>query len=119
MREITVEVEPSVHAPRISRRRLNELRAALEPRFGDVALVVSELVTNSVRHGDGSSSISVEVEASPDHIRVEVVDQGPCFPKSIDRKGGMGLDIIDQIADRWGVDDHGGCRVWVEIAKTA
>lgn len=119
MKEINVEVEPSVHAPRISRRHLSELRSALEPRFGDVALVVSELVTNSVLHGDGSASISVEVEASSDQIRVEVVDQGPCFPKTIDRNGGMGLDIIDRIADRWGVDDHGGCRVWVEIAKTA
>lgn len=117
MTEINVKVKPSKHAPRLSRSHLNELRGELEPRFGDVALVISELVTNSVRYGGGSEAISVEVEASESRIRVEVTDQGPGFSKTDKRNGGMGLDIVERIADRWGVDNRGGCRVWVEIAK--
>ena len=31
----------------------------------------------------------------------------------------MGLDIVDKIADRWGVDNNGICTVWVEISKHA
>ncbi len=117
MTEITLKVEPGAEAPRESRSHLSELRAELEPRFGDVALVLSELVTNSVRHGGGEHLISVGVETSTESIRVEVTDYGPCFSKDGPRNGGMGLDIVDRIADRWGVIGDGGCTVWVEMSK--
>ncbi len=117
MTEFTLKVEPDAQAPRLSRKRLNDVRADLEPRYSDVALVLSELVTNSVRHGGDSDGISVEVETSDRKIRVEVTDHGPCFTKEEPRNGGMGLDIVDQIADKWGVTSNGGCTVWVEISK--
>ena len=119
MTEITLKVEPNVEAPRVSRGLLAELKDDLEPRFNDVALVLSELVTNSVRHAGAEDEISVELETSEENIRVEVTDHGPCFSKEGPRNGGMGLDIVDKIADRWGVDNNGICTVWVEISKHA
>lgn len=112
-----MKVEPDVEAPRLSRSYLIEFKDQLEPRFNDVALVLSELVTNSVRHGNGDDEISVQLEASEENIRVEVTDHGPCFAKEGPRNGGMGLDIVDKIADRWGVENNGVCTVWVEISK--
>lgn len=117
MKEIKLHLEPSAHAPRMSRSGLIELQHDLEPKFSDVAIVVSELVTNSVKHGDGTGDISVEVETDVDRIVVTVSDQGPCFAKGDPRNGGMGLAIIDQIAQSWGVEHDNGCRVWVEISK--
>ncbi len=112
-----MKVESGTQAPRLSRSYLDELRADLEPRFDDVALVLSELVTNSVRHSGATDDISVEIEASEERIRIEVTDHGPCFSKEDPRNGGMGLAIVDQVADRWGIDGDGKCTVWVEISK--
>lgn len=117
MQEITLRVEPSTQAPRVSRSHLGELRHALGSRFDDVEMVLSELVTNSVRHGNGSGEISVEVGVSDATIRVQVTDQGPCFAKEDPRGEGMGLTIVDKIAERWGVERDTGCTVWVEIAR--
>lgn len=117
MTEITLQVEPNRHAPRVSRLHLDGMRPALEPRFDDVAVVISELVTNSVRYGRGTGDIGVLVEASERHIRVEVSDTGPCFDKGTPRGEGMGLAIVDRIAERWGVDNESKCTVWVEIAR--
>lgn len=94
------------------------MKPALEPRFDDVAVVISELVTNSVLHGMGTANIGVTVEAAEDRIRVEVSDCGPCFDKSTPRGEGMGLDIVDRIADSWGVTHESNCTVWVEIPRT-
>lgn len=117
MREIRLQLDPSAHAPRISRSRLQEMQSDLEPKFSDVALVVSELVTNSVKHGPATGDIEVEVLADTEMIRVSVTDQGPCFAKVDSRNGGMGLDIVDQIAEHWVVERENGCRVRVEISK--
>lgn len=90
----------------------------------DVRLLVSELVTNSVRHAGMSESEDVHILLScrDDVIRVEVSDTGPGFdapsrpsPRP-DRAGGWGLVFLDRISDRWGVDSvPRGTRVWFEI----
>lgn len=116
-RQITLQLEPSAHAPRVSRSRLEELQDALEPKYSDVAIVVSELVTNSVKHGNGTQEISVEVTAGRERISVVVTDEGPCFTKEASRNGGMGLEIVDQIAERWEVLGNDGCQVRVEISR--
>src|SRR3954447_422995 len=48
-----------------------------EALLGDVKLVVSELVTNAVQHGDGD--IRLAVHAMADHVLVEVSDEGRGF----------------------------------------
>ena len=87
-----------------------------------VLIVVSELVTNAVRHAGLTSAESVIVRASrlADRVRVEVVDNGPGFdrdrvaeiPPSV--HGGFGLRLVEQLAERWGVAPDTG-TVWAEI----
>jgi anti-sigma regulatory factor (Ser/Thr protein kinase) len=117
MIETTLQVKADATAPRISRTHLNEIRDDLGNRFEDVELVVSELVTNSVRHAEGD--IQVVVRRLPGKIRIEVTDQGPGFTSDTPRGEGMGLNIVERIADNWGIEIEGGCRVWVELGQTS
>ena len=84
-------------------------------------LLVSELVTNSVKYG-GAGDLRLQVELdSPKRLRVEVVDQGVGFePKARDRPlttaGGWGLHLVEELADRWGVHE-GSTHVWFEIDR--
>lgn len=116
MDEVTLQVDSNVDAPRLSRSQLRHLRPKLEPRYEDVVLVVSELVANSVRHG-ASSAIDIKVAAHADRIRVEVTDSGPGFSRDAPRGEGLGLLIVEKLADRWGMHD-GRMRftVWAEFS---
>lgn len=116
MREMTLQVESDIQAPRKSRSKLNALRDQLEPRFEDVLLVVSELVSNSVRHG-ACDAVDVKVEAVDDYVRVEVTDDGEGFELEAPRGEGLGLFLVDQLSRSWGVVNDGRFTVWAEIPK--
>ena len=69
----------------------------------DVVLVVSELVTNSVRAGAGT--IDVDLHADATQIDLRVADDAPGWPEprtaGQDELNGRGLAIVEQLADRW------------------
>ena len=73
---------------------------------GDAALVVSELVTNAVVHGDGE--VVVRSRVADHDVHISVTDDGGGHPRLAkrppERIGGLGLHIVDQVAKRWGVD---------------
>jgi anti-sigma regulatory factor (Ser/Thr protein kinase) len=117
MIEVNLTLETNAQAPRISRQKLSEVRRELEPRFDDLALLVSELVSNSVRHS-GDGFVSVSVRRTHDRVRLEVTDPGPCFDADHPRGDGLGLEIVERVADEWGIDNDGHCTVWVEITLT-
>lgn len=113
---VTLQVESNANAPGLSRSRLEPLKSHLEPRYDDVVLVVSELVSNSVRHSR-SSEIDLKVTAGSGRIRVEVTDDGPGFSIDDPRGEGMGLTIVEKLADSWGM--HNGAHeftVWAEMS---
>ena len=93
----------------------------------DILLLVSELVTNAVRHaGVGPErSVRVKLRRWPRRVRVEVAHPGSGFhhkpmPPSLDAHGGWGLVLVDRIADRWGVTNGaGGTCVWFELRSAA
>jgi anti-sigma regulatory factor (Ser/Thr protein kinase) len=93
----------------------------------DVLLLVTELVTNSVRHADvgPEQSLRVELRFSPRRVRVDVFDPGTGFTRALapsrgDESGGWGLFLVDQIAHRWGVTPTAsGTCVWFEIRSEA
>ncbi len=115
--EIALQIESGATAPRVARRQLSAIEPALEPRFGDVLLVVSELVSNSVRHSD-SDQIDVRVKADGDQIRVEVGDDGPGIHHSeVSSGNGFGLEIVGRLANAWGYGD-GSSTVWAELSKS-
>jgi anti-sigma regulatory factor (Ser/Thr protein kinase) len=86
-------------------------------------LLVSELVTNSVVHAERhtADSIALDAEMRPRGLHVEVTDSGPGFEPKIStptmyQHSGWGLYLLDQLADRWGVEpsDH-DVSVWFEL----
>jgi len=84
-----------------------ELDAALtdgpELWAADVVLVVSELVTNSVRAG--ARTIDVDLRADEHRIDVKVADDAPGWPTprlaAVEDLDGRGLAIVDELAHRW------------------
>jgi len=114
MTEMNLTLESNRQAPRISRQRLSEIRSELEPRYDDLALVVSELVSNSVLHSD-DGFVSVSLKKASDRVRIEVRDPGPGFDRDSPRGDGIGLEIVSRVADAWGVSNEGDCTVWAEV----
>lgn len=114
MIEVNLTLDTTKDAPRISRRKLLEIRGEIEPRFDDIALVVSELVSNSVRHS-GRESVSISIRKTADTVRLEVRDPGPGFDPDDTEGDGIGLRIVNRVADAWGIEKEGDCTVWVEL----
>src|SRR3954470_15282986 len=111
-------------APGRARTALRGLNGSLSRLRQPVGLLVSELVTNAVRHGGAgpSNTVSVRLDSSPDRVRVEVKDEGPGFEPRVGRRidpveDGFGLTLVDQLADRWGVEVEAGGRVWFGIDR--
>jgi signal transduction histidine kinase len=118
MTEMNLTLETNEQAPQISRQKLSEIRSEIEPRYDDLALVVSELVTNSVRHS-GHKTVSVSIKKTANLVRLEVRDPGPGFDPDHTAGDGMGLRIVSRVADAWGIEKKGDCMVWVEVTLPA
>ena len=90
----------------------------------DALLVVSELVTNSVRHsGASDGAIVVRVELTGTMVRLEVEDPGRggvIAPRDPDL-GGFGLNLVHGLCERWGLEHvaAGGTRVWAQLARAS
>ena len=83
----------------------------------DLYLVVSELVTNAVMHGQGAIRLRLQVDAGD--LRGEVIDDGGGFEHELRAAGpsatsGRGLLIVDRLTNRWGVHE-GTTHVWFEM----
>jgi two-component sensor histidine kinase len=82
----------------------------------DLALIVSELVTNAVRHG--APPFDLELRRDGSVVSGEICDCSPELPTTVDDPdecGGYGLLIVSAQA-RWGVErSNTGKRVWFEI----
>ena len=84
------------------------------------ALLTSELVTNAVVHVGGT--IRIRVTGGAGTVRVGVEDTSPAKPQPREAGDravtGRGLNLVEQLAARWGVDDvdgGGGKVVWFEL----
>jgi anti-sigma regulatory factor (Ser/Thr protein kinase) len=120
--QTTVDIDRDPSAPARARRAVEAFGASLDPAVvPDVKLLVSELITNSVKYGrDGVVQLVLRSE-DPHHVHVEVVDQGVGFvPAARDRPktepGGWGLHMVEALTKRWGVRE-GSTHVWFEIDR--
>jgi len=124
--EITLDLPPTAESASAARDAL----APLGERLGDsqletVRLLVTELITNSVKHGEpGDSPVQVSVTLTEGAVRVEVSDAGPGFEppprpdQPLESPSGWGLYLVDRLAHRWGVDSSGGSAVWFELDRS-
>ncbi len=113
----------SVNGPGIARRLLADwFGPALASRtLATARLLVSELVTNAVRHGRGR--ITLRAELFEDRLLVEVIDEGEGFEHELREPvleqtgaGGLGLSIVDAESSRWGIR-RGTTHVWFELER--
>jgi len=117
---IDVELESTAAAPARARGALEQIEGRISPdRMRDVRLLVSELVTNAVRHA-GGEAVRLVVDLRGSLLRIEVHDPGHGFEvkqPSDDplRASGWGLVLVEELADRWGIDHHPRTRVWFEM----
>jgi anti-sigma regulatory factor (Ser/Thr protein kinase) len=88
-------------------------------------LLVSEVVTNAVKHGSelgNGGGIALAGFLDEEHLYVEVSDGGTGFePRpgepGVVRTSGWGLVLVDQLADGWGVTNESDVRVWFELRR--
>jgi anti-sigma regulatory factor (Ser/Thr protein kinase) len=117
----------SPEAASAARHALDDLGDAMsDARLRDVRLLVSEVVTNAVRHADLAAGDAIElvVELNGGALRVEVHDPGGgCVPTAPapdpTRPSGWGLYLVAELADRWGVDSDETTLVWFEFDRPA
>jgi anti-sigma regulatory factor (Ser/Thr protein kinase) len=115
---------PGVSAMVSTARRLVHAALTNSPRAGDVELIISELVTNAIRHtpcGQAGGTVTLRVLATAGWVRVEVRDLGtPTLGEparsSQEDECGRGLIIVEALADRAGREPApGGQIAWAEL----
>jgi anti-sigma regulatory factor (Ser/Thr protein kinase) len=125
-----------LRSERDAAHRAREALSSAIPTLGpairaNAGLLVSELVSSSVRRVPETDAISLRVLLGPDRIRVEVRDPGPLFPPPTGRQSsgwsilhdtgpagdptGWGLYIVSRVASRWGITVDRGTEVWFEL----
>ena len=122
---IALELPAEPHSAKVARDAVAGLDGHLGSVFGDVVLLISELVTNSVRHAglDASQPLQLSVVVEGEKVRIAVRDPGPGFrpPKVPDdpaHVGGWGLVLVDELSERWGVDRQDATTVvWCELGR--
>jgi anti-sigma regulatory factor (Ser/Thr protein kinase) len=118
--DATIEFSP--RAPAIARRAVDELATEVDQGvLRDTQLLVSEIVTNSIRHSGSEEAIRLRVWTRRGGLKVEITDGGFGFESGPladagEDEGGRGLVILEAVADRWGVSRDARARVWFELS---
>lgn len=120
-REFVLEAHPASVAE--ARQRMSELAEALleEDRLADLHLVLSEVVSNAVRHGSDTEPIMLAITPKRDYLCVQVTDSGSGLaprPRATvpDEHGGWGFFLIEYLTRRWGMTrEKQRTRVWFEF----
>jgi anti-sigma regulatory factor (Ser/Thr protein kinase) len=132
IRELTrlaeIALPPCPRAPGAARVVVDHcLRGLVTQRvLHDAELLVSELVTNSLDHGElgAGDSVLVSIYLATDRLRLEIQNPGVAGVVAASREGresgqgGFGLDLVDLLASRWGVIRNTNTSVWFEMART-
>jgi anti-sigma regulatory factor (Ser/Thr protein kinase) len=123
---VELTLERNVQAPALARAAIAEHCEALGLDGSlkqSLILLVSEVVSNAVRHSAADPKAPVELYATfgETAIRVTVTDAGDGFtPRPRDparAHDGYGLYLLEKVAERWGVESRGDTKVWFELAQ--
>jgi anti-sigma regulatory factor (Ser/Thr protein kinase) len=117
--ELNIEIPRTPEAPALARSALRDLEGKVDASvLPDLHLLVSELITNSVKYG-GDGPVRLEVTADAERIRAEIIDQGAGFTPvarndDLHKVGGWGLHLVERLTTEWGTYE-GSTHVWFEI----
>src|SRR4051794_18947044 len=121
---LVVSLPLDTRGPAAARSVVDGLQGRIPPAvLQDARLVVSELVTNSVRHSAASVGVAMlSVHLTATMLRLEVRDPGcgrAIAPGTTDleRGWGLGLDLVRAVSERWGLEQIAvrGTRVWAQL----
>lgn len=121
-----LELDRDVRAPARARSEVSERLAELgiDGVKGQLlVLLVSEVVSNAVRHSSAPSDAKIRLVATTtdEAVRVAVTDSGEGFtprPRDPDRlEDGYGLYLLEKAASSWGVENSDGTTVWFELDR--
>jgi anti-sigma regulatory factor (Ser/Thr protein kinase) len=123
--ELALRLRSDDLAPAIARHALAGVRDRLgDDVTDDTELLISELVTNSVRHGPPASDeqIDITVAVTRRRVHVEVLDANGfrwdlVANRTPAEQGGFGLVLLANLAHRWGVQTGPPTKVWFEIDR--
>ena len=117
-----LRLPPTTDSVPVARRHAREQLRHSGADVDTVVLLVSEVVTNAVLHG--RSDVLLVVEDRGDSAYVSVSDTSPMPPRvhnfAVESATGRGLRLVDQLAQRWGVDaatSGQGKAVWFEVGE--
>ncbi len=119
--ELRREIPANTEAARAARDAVAFVAEGVPKQALETArLLVTELVTNSVRHGPTGRKTTVEllVSVERDLLRIEVADRSPtpARRKPPTYEGGYGLALVDAMASRWDAGPQDGRNVtWFEL----
>ena len=116
LREFDALLEANETAPAQARRLVTETLDG-HSDGSDLPLLVSELVTNAVRHGAGAHVI-LRLILRGSRLRIEVRQTGEFDQLIPGSSGGFGLKIVDALSDAWGKGE-GWNGVWLETTIEA
>jgi len=124
----TVSVPHERTSVRAARHAFAENLAAAgvpEDASQDAMLVLSELVTNAIKHAAPlpSGEITVRWQVRDDLLHIEITDGGGstrphAAVASLSSLGGRGLDIVRRVSREWGVTEgEDSVTVWAEVPR--
>jgi anti-sigma regulatory factor (Ser/Thr protein kinase) len=120
--EVSLDLPRDGSASRIARTAVQAQFGDQLPddRLGDLHLLVTELVSNAVLHGEGAIRLKLQVDGGV--IRGEVIDDGGGFEQEVRREGldelgGHGLMIVEKLTTAWGIHE-GTTHIWFEMPTT-
>jgi anti-sigma regulatory factor (Ser/Thr protein kinase) len=111
-------LRPVPESVAVARHLASSLRDTLTPpTLERLTIIVSELVTNAIRHAGTDLEVSIRTDGV---MRVEVRDRSTAPPRrlrlDVNRTGGRGLLIVEAYSDRWGFERiPSGKIVWAEV----
>lgn len=121
--DVEVEFHKGQNAPKLARQAVQRLISEPSDPIADaVQTVTSELVSNVIQHTRDGGTVKAWDPKPDTPFHLEVADEDPGEPQSPDKPtdvGGHGLQIVEALADDWGVDYHGGQgkTVWADFNR--
>jgi CheY-like chemotaxis protein len=120
--EAELSLEPSPHSPAHARAFTQQVLSgwSCDGLIEDAQLIISELVTNAIRHAGSSATLWLRLTTQT--LRITVADEHRASPRplpfSLTRRHGRGLMVVAALAAAWGVEPHRrGKAIWAELTR--